>query len=383
MDSEKVRNLIKVYKREFDVISKSEIYKWRAVKCFQDNWNINSSEFSIMLENSFALTKSLLDAGNYFPRRMLFKNAKREPETVRQLFVNLYNEEENITDRIEAFKNGINCLTKKYFPGKKSYQDERAVIVYLCLKYPDIYYLYKFTMFKWFLKLIDEPYHPKQGSGENIIKYRSICNDIRNEIVKDDELLELHKTRIGEGEYYDSSFNLLTQDVIYASVRYVDLFRKNKLIKVKKIISPKLDKVVLKGFFTNHIENEKAKKETGNFGELLVLQYEQEKLERLGINKIPEHKSKSEGDGLGYDILSYDEKGEEIFIEVKTTSKGANVPFFITCNELEKSKQESDRYFLYRLYDFDELNNNAKFFIQKGDLTKLCLNPIKYKVIVG
>lgn len=133
---------------------------------------------------------------------------------------------------------------------------------------------------------------------------------------------------------------------------------------------------------TNHIENDKEKARIGALGELLILQYEQERLKSLGVNKEPEHKSKSEGDGLGYDILSYDEKGKEIFIEVKTTSSGANTPFYITRNELEKSKQANDKYFLYRLYDFDESNNKAKYYKQKGDLTELCMNPILYKAVV-
>ena len=98
---------------------------------------------------------------------------------------------------------------------------------------------------------------------------------------------------------------------------------------------------------------------------------------------MPENKSKSEGDGLGYDILSYDEKGNKVFIEVKTTTSGANTPFYITCNELEKSKQVNDRFVLYRLYDFDENNNTSKFFKQTGDLTKLCVNPILYKAVVS
>ena len=85
---------------------------------------------------------------------------------------------------------------------------------------------------------------------------------------------------------------------------------------------------------------------------------------------------------MGYDILSYNEKGEEIFIEVKTTVRNYDTPFFITRNELERSKQDNRHFFLYRLYDFDDTNNQAKYYSRQGDLTDLCINPILYRATV-
>jgi hypothetical protein len=245
-------------------------------------------------------------------------------------------------------------------------------------------------MFKGFVRLVDYPYQPKTGDFQNILEYLSLCDIIKAEIIKDNELLELHKTRIKEQEYLDSSYNILTQDIIYAAVQHIDKFDQGgkqepalrRLVKVDRPVSPKSDKVVLKGSFTNYIENEKEKKRIGDLGELLVLQYEQEKLKSLGINETPEHKSKSEGDGLGYDILSYDENRKEIFIEVKTTSNNSNTPFYITRNELVRSKQDSNKYFLYRLYEFDDTDNRAKYYKRKGDLTELCTNPILFKAVV-
>lgn len=391
MNNQKVRAIIKGYKLHFKSIHNLEIYKWRAVKCFQDNWNINAPDFLTMLDSSLDLAKNLLDSDRYFPKRMLHGYVAKEPETVRHLFRDLYKEDENLIDRIETFQAGIKAINKKYFPDKSDYQDMRAVLVYLCLRYPDRYYFYKFTMFKDFVGLVDYPYQPASGDIQNILEYLSLCDIVRAEIIKDTELLELHKTRIKEQEYLDGSYHILTQDILYATVRHIDKFDKGgkqvpalkRLIRVDRYVSPKADKVVLKGSFTNYIENEKEKKRIGDLGELLVLQHEQEKLKSLGINKTPEHKSKSEGDGLGYDILSFNEEGKEIFIEVKTTANGVATPFYITRNELERSKQDSKKFFLYRLYEFDDTNNTAKYYKQQGDLTDLCVNPILYRAIVA
>jgi hypothetical protein len=391
MNSKKLREIIKDYKKNIGAISKKEIYKWRAVKCFQDNWDINATEFSTMLVKSFACTANLLGSGNYFPRRMLFECAESKPETVRQLFINLYNEEEDLKIRIPEFREGIRTIIKKDFPDKNDYQDERAIMVYLCLKYPERYYLYKISMFEEFVNRVDYPYLLKRGRENkipNVLQYLSLCRIVRDEIAKNAELIELHKTRIDERKYYyDSSYHILTQDIIWSAVHSDINFSPNadqdsatkRLIEAKRTFLPKSDKVVLKGSFANHAENEKEKTRIGNLGESLVMQFEIECLKSYGINKAPEQISKTRGDGEGYDILSYDEEGNEKFIEVKTTSKGENTPFYITCNELEKSKLEKDRFFLYRLYEFDEINNRAKYFARKGDLTELCINPILFK----
>lgn len=115
-------------------------------------------------------------------------------------------------------------------------------------------------------------------------------------------------------------------------------------------------------------------------GELLVLEYEKARLKKAGIYKIPEHKSKSEGDGIGYDILSYDDNGNEKYIEVKTTRQAYSAPFFVTSNELERSRKDAEKFVLYRLFEFDDNHNRSKYLIHKGDLSSLCNNPVLYKV---
>ena len=166
-----------------------------------------------MLNVSFSLTKNLLASGFYYPKKMLLEYAAKEPENVKQLFIDLYKEDENLIDRIIAFQTGIKAIHTKHFTDKNDYQDKRAVLLYLCLRYPDRYYLYKYKMFKKFAQLVDYPYQPKTGDIQNVLEYLSLCDIIKAEIVKDDELLELHKTRIKEQEYFDDSYNI-TQDII-------------------------------------------------------------------------------------------------------------------------------------------------------------------------
>lgn len=390
MNTKNIRDIIKYYKQDFNLIHNKEIYKWHAVKRFQDHWNVEAVDFSKMLQTSLSLAKNLLDSGLYFPKRMLLQYAELEPEEVRKAFIELLNEDNDLIKRIDDFQFTLRTINKKYFPSKNDYQDHRAIIVYLCLAYPDRYYLYKFGMFKSFVQLVEHPYEPKRGEMQNLLEYLPLCDIVRAAIIKDNQLLELHSRRIGKDEYFDSSFNILTQDVIYAAVQHLrklqpltkQLAASNRLIKVQRTLIAKNEIATLKGTFTNYIENEKEKKIIGELGELLVFQYEQEKLKALNIQKEPEHKSKSEGDGLGYDILSYDEQGEEISIEVKTTAHGCDTPFYITRNELVKSTKEKENFRLYRLFEYNDETNTAKFYEQQGELTSLCNNPILYRSVV-
>lgn len=99
----------------------------------------------------------------------------------------------------------------------------------------------------------------------------------------------------------------------------------------------------------------------GSAGEELVLNFEKERLAnsanlRKYIDEI-KHVSKVEGDGHGYDIVSYDfinetKKIVPIYIEVKTTSGDMNTPFFMSKNELIKLEERKEQYRIYRVFDY-------------------------------
>ena len=70
----------------------NEKYKWEAVKCFQDNWDINAKDFADMLTRSLSKTCNLLASMNNFPAKMIQGFAKVAPEEVRAMFIALFDE---------------------------------------------------------------------------------------------------------------------------------------------------------------------------------------------------------------------------------------------------------------------------------------------------
>ncbi len=390
MDHQLLKKIIESYKSNFKTIHNEEIYKWQAVKCFQDNWNIQAKDFGKMLEMSLAQTFNLLDSGHYFPRKMIVSIAKKAPADVKKMFIGLFDEENDLKGRVEEFQKEIKKLNKATFPGRNDFQDIRAVMVYLALRYPDLYFIFKFRLFNVFAILIGHQFVPVMGKFENVLQYNSLCERLKAEIVKDNQLLKMHKDRIGEKEYFDSSSNILTQDIIWAATHKFgrkkivneQLPASRRLIKVNILLSPRRYEVVLRGSSTNNIEDAREKKNIGDGGEDLVMQYEMEKLKRLGIKKKPEHISRSKGDGLGYDILSYDEDGNPIFIEVKTTRSSSKTNFYVTINELTCSMENKENYYLYRLFDYDPHKDKAKMIVERGSLEDKCINPTLFRVVL-
>lgn len=209
MDYEILSLYIDEYQKRFHEISNQELYKWRAVKNFQDNWDENARDFGEMLSRSLAKTENLLDSGSYYPRRMVIENADKNPEMVRSLFIKLFNEDVDLIERIETFSDGISQLNAQEFPGKKDYQDHRAIIVYLALRYPETYYLYKYNLLKSFVQKIKHEYKPVIGAISNIHQFFYIANNVKEKIVQRNALIKLHKDRLGVDDYFDTSYNTL------------------------------------------------------------------------------------------------------------------------------------------------------------------------------
>lgn len=122
----------------------------------------------------------------------------------------------------------------------------------------------------------------------------------------------------------------------------------------------------------NYVEIEAKNRNLGAAGEKLVLELEHHRLWQAGQKKLAdrvEHVAQSQGDGLGYDVLSFEEDGRERLIEVKTTQFGILTPFFATRNEVSVSEAEAERYQLYRGFSFGK---QTRLFTLPGAMKKTC-----------
>ena len=128
---------------------------------------------------------------------------------------------------------------------------------------------------------------------------------------------------------------------------------------------------------------EKQRTKLGELGEQFVYEREKKKIERYGLGQDKEviWESKENGDGQGYDVLSYDKNGEIMYIEVKTTTAEKSEPFYITSRELDRSLQEGLHYYLYRVYNFDAEKKTGLIAAHNGNLSEMCKSPILYQSV--
>ena len=134
----------------------------------------------------------------------------------------------------------------------------------------------------------------------------------------------------------------------------------------------------------DYLAREAHNRSLGAAGEAFALRFERWRLQQLGAGHLAgrvEHVSTTEGDGLGYDIRSFEQDGRERYIEVKTTSFGVRTPFFLTDNELRFSRDCAPQYRLYRLYDF---RAGPRLFELMGPIDQHChLDPTGYRASFG
>lgn len=211
---ENIKEIIGAYKKDFKRVNSDERYKWEAILCYKQNWDIDADDFVEMLGKAFKKSANLLAAAMYYPLRMVLEYAKEEPETVRELFRVLHNEKLPFVERYDMFRAGF----EKYVSERKlnHYQDLRAISVYLTFEYPEKYYMYKYRMYKSFKEKISyvEEATNKSEDGK-YAGYLQLCNKVLEVVKQDEELQKLSDSRLDENCYSDDTLHILTHDIIY------------------------------------------------------------------------------------------------------------------------------------------------------------------------
>lgn len=204
------------YKQDFVLTQwKNENYKWKAVKQFQDNWDVNASDFSEMLSRSLEKTYNLLASANNFPKAMMSEFAKAAPEEVRAMFIALFDESRDVFERMDEFKLQSSVLLEKYGNGAaQHYQYENAISTYLWLRYPDKYYIYKFSEVKTVASELESDYQFRKGAyAENIRNFLNLYDEISAALKEDAELVNLLHSHLTDDCYPDPELKTLTIDV--------------------------------------------------------------------------------------------------------------------------------------------------------------------------
>lgn len=213
----------------------AEYYKWQVCYKFRTLMDealaADVDDFADALYRVKDCSKNIIDSYTQ-PFYGLVEFARREPETVRQMFMDLYSDDGgDVKVQMELIKNFFdqsNELLDKYYPDSHLYkQNSHSVSSYLFLYDPDHHYMYKATQSQVMADCIE--FYDDWSSGDNIkldVYYR-MCDEILAEIKNCPELLATNKSRydgnlnLAPGNLHpDTELHILLFDIIYCSHVY-------------------------------------------------------------------------------------------------------------------------------------------------------------------
>lgn len=220
-----IRNLLDEYAREFGQYRSGESYKWRAIKTFQEKWNADADGFAAMLEEALAGSFNLLNGGNYYPKKMLLEYAREFPDRVRYALVDiLFDESRDIVSRmkecsaeIEDIHVAVNARKKERGEEEAghTYNDPRAMNVYLTFFNPSMHFFYKNSMLQACAKRLDVDL--PSNKYEKVVAYEELCNAILDILVNEyPELIAESDALLGaELAAVDPAHHILVQDIAF------------------------------------------------------------------------------------------------------------------------------------------------------------------------
>jgi hypothetical protein len=103
------------------------------------------------------------------------------------------------------------------------------------------------------------------------------------------------------------------------------------------------------------MERDYRNRSLGKAGEEFVVDIERRQLtsaDRPDLARKVRWVAAEDGDGAGYDVLSFDPAGRERLLEVKTTNGSARTPFFLSRNECELAAERPADWRIYRVHLF-------------------------------
>ena len=223
IDIVKLRPILAGYKAYFQSHWDDEKYKWEAIKHFQDHWNIDAKNFGEMFKVATDKTFNLLASGYAYPRGMMINFAKADDAAARQMFRDLFDESRDLAERVDAFQTASEAIRAKYDDGtwRNHYQNTNAISVYLWLRYPEKYYIYKYEIYRDVAAELNSEYRPKRnGSVESLIGGFKMYDEVCKVISEDAGVTEMFRSAVTDTCYPDPQMRTVTVDVGFYLSRF-------------------------------------------------------------------------------------------------------------------------------------------------------------------
>ena len=210
--NEKIQALISNYIRflQEKPSNPDEVYKWQAIKHFEQHWDINAPDFYEMFKEAFRKKDNLVD---YRPFGILEALGENYPTKLKELLGIVYGADDFYTKlgKCRTFtENVIDDLKEKSNTNFSTKIDERTLSFLLTLKFPNEYTFYKRDIYTKLCEYLGEASR-KERKYEHFIELLTEITTYFN----NPELKQLTSNFIPQG--FDKPL-LLAQDIVYQNM---------------------------------------------------------------------------------------------------------------------------------------------------------------------
>ena len=229
-----LNQIIDHYLARFEELNDSvhmEYYKWqiafRFKKLMDDALEASAEAFPKKLYEVKKLTENIIESHTQ-PFNGLVEFSRKEPETVRQMFRDLFSvSEESAAEKqkaIRCFLDKSIALCDKHFPGSHLYKNTlHSVTGYLFLYDPEQNYLYKPVHCREFADCIEIYDDWGSGADTKLPVFFRMCDEVLSQIKTNGPLMEANAGRYSidpKGMHPDREKHILLFDLMYCCTAY-------------------------------------------------------------------------------------------------------------------------------------------------------------------
>lgn len=198
------------------------LYLYEVQKNFQEHWGLMKEPMEDMISQSLHsdISRRLWTDKNFEPKEMMMAFAKLNKDYVRQMFLDLFDENKAIDGRMDRF--GFYCdeMLKSYKRkhahkvDNNHFHDHHMISLYLSLAYPGTYALYDHERF---VKLLTEVKAKNPPRAADAPRYFKVIKIIMTFMDKEKGLREAHLNRLDARIHWTEVSAMLAYEMLLST----------------------------------------------------------------------------------------------------------------------------------------------------------------------
>lgn len=229
MNLKKIQHYLQQYKTYLrNYRADQHLHLWESQRTFQENWTFETEDLAAVYDQSLqnSHTRRLWKRENYEPKRLMQLFLDMQPDFVRHMFHDLFNEDKEIGGRVDRFVFYCDELLQEYkINNPRSIENNhyhgdnyQIVSLYLAFRYPDQYTYYDQEGFVTLLQKLGSMDIPKIN---DFARFSKVMRTLYKMIAKEEEIMVLHQKRL-RPEHYQGPSLLLVYDFYQAVNRSLE-----------------------------------------------------------------------------------------------------------------------------------------------------------------